>query len=88
MLELNNVKCGVITFQTRFLPDAQTRFRFNLYNNTTKLKTPESYLHFKSLLETKIIDKFNYEVPLGDYNWFEHTELEYMNRITNSLRPL
>jgi hypothetical protein len=44
-----------------------------LYENTKYLVAPESYLHFKSLVETQIFDRFNYRVPLGAYYWKDHT---------------
>jgi len=72
LLELGSSRGGLLRFQTRFLPEAMTSVNFHLYENTKYLVAPESYLHFKSLVETQIFDRFNYRVPLGAYYWKDH----------------
>jgi hypothetical protein len=49
---------------------------------------PEAYLHFKSLLDLNLYDRFNYRVPLGVYNWLEARDINYLEEFPKRIRPL
>jgi hypothetical protein len=48
-------------------------------SNLSSLIYPEAYLHYKALLETRLFDRYGYEVPLGLYYWSEHTKTHLMD---------
>jgi hypothetical protein len=67
MLEVEGKKAGILTFQSRFLPDWKTSNTFHIIEDTSRLKAPEAYIHYKSLLELELQDRFNFKVPLGNF---------------------
>jgi len=54
MLEIGGKKAGILTYQSRFLPDWKTSNTFHIIEETNRLKAPEAYLHYRSLLKMNL----------------------------------
>ena len=79
---------GILNLQMRYLPDAMTRVNFHLYQRSHNLVEPEAYLHYKSLLDLNMYDRFGYQVCLGVYNWMEALDIIYLEEFPKRIRPL
>ena len=45
-------------------------------------------LHFMSIMKPHVTDRYNYSVPIGNYNWKSYTSGKYMDWVINHQRPL
>ena len=88
MLESQNKKFGILTLQSRFVPDLKTQNTFHIVEDSNRLKAPEAYIHFKSLMQTDLVDRFNYKVPLGNFVIKENEYKSHMDEVKNKTRPL